>query len=269
MKRLFLILIFILKLVYLQCQNSDTLYINYIVHAPFAFKEGDVIKGVEIDLVKEYVSWLKSKKNMTVIVKYSAFSNYQALYKETRLKERKSFGLASAIISQDKNSDVEFSLPYIKNVAFCITNGNAIDIKVKNQSEVIKALGSMTALTISNTSLNKYILEIKKTFIPDLKINYFESESKIMDEISKNILSFAYVDAITFWNYLKNNPSKFIKMQRVLSQSKEEIGLILPKGCPHNPLFKEFFIEFKTTSAYRVLLEKYLGAYMTQNVALN
>ena len=267
MNKLVTVLILILAF-RLSSQTRDTLYVNYINHAPFAYKEGEEIKGIEIDLVKEYVQWLKQKKGMTVVIKYSLYADYEKLYEQTRLKSRNSFGLASSIITQNKNPEIEFSLPYIKNVAFCITNFHVPDIKIKSQYEITKTLGSKTALTINSTSLNKYILELKKTNLQDLRITYMQSESKILDEVSKNVLTFAYVDAVTFWNYLRNNPSKSLKLQRLLNQSKEEIGFILPKGCPHSPLFKEFFTSFKVGVVYTYLLEKYLGAYMAHNLAL-
>src|SRR5690606_38646139 len=126
--------------------------------------------------------------------------------------------------------EIDFSTPYLKNVAFCITNGHAPDVKSKNADEIMRSLGSMNALTMPNTTLNKYVNEIKKSYINDLKIVYHNDEVQILDEISRNVLSFGYVDAIGFWFYVKNNPQKFLKMQKILSQSKEEMGFILPKG---------------------------------------
>ncbi len=126
----------------------------------------------------------------------------------------------------------------------------------------------MNALTMMNTSLQKYVNDIKRTYIQDLKVTYHPNEVKILDEISRNVLSFGYVDAIGFWMYLKNNPGKFLKMQKILSQSKDEMGFILPKGSQHKALFNEFFATFKTSPTYRAILEKYLGSYMAQNVAI-
>ena len=56
------------------------------------------------------------------------------------------------------------------------------------------------------------------------------------------------------------------------STLKEELGFIMPKASPHKALFNEFFASpggFKTTKNYRVILEKYMGSYMTQNMAIN
>lgn len=250
-------------------QNNDTLCVNYFNQTPFAYSESGVVKGIEIDIMNEYVLWLKNKKKMNIALRQVGFTDFDSFYNATKKGNKNTIGLASITISQDRASEVDFTMAYLKNVAFCVTNGHAPDVKTKTLDEILRSLGSMNALTINNTSLNKYVLELKKQYIQDLKISYKTDEVKILDEISKNVLCFGYVDAVGFWFYLKNNPGKFLKMQKILNQSKEELGFIMPKGSQHKALFNEFFTTFKVSPAYRGILEKYLGAYMTQNMAIN
>ena len=206
---------------------------------------------------------------MNVALKQVGYVDFDNFYISTKKANKNTIGLGSITISQERAAEVDFSAAYLKNVAFCVTNGHAPDVKSKTSDEILRSLGSMNALTINNTSLNKYILELKKNYIQDLKITYKTDEIKILDEIAKNVLSFGYVDAVGFWFYLKNNPGKFLKMQKILNQSKEELGFIMPKGSQHKALFNEFFVNFKVSPTYRGILEKYLGAYMTQNMAIN
>jgi hypothetical protein len=176
------------------------------------------------------------------------------------------------VITPERLKEVDMMTPYLKNVAFCITNGNAPDIKTKAPAEIVKSLGSMTALTVTNTNLSSYVNELKKLYVHDLKIKEMSDQVKVLDEIAKNVLYFGYVEAIEFWFYLKSNPQKFLKMQKPLNQAKEELAFITPKGGPHKALFNEFFgaaTGFKTTRNYRAILEKYVGSYMTQNMAIN
>src|ERR1043166_8139041 len=136
----------------------------------------------------------------------------------------------------------------------------------------MRTLGSMSALTVENSALNKYVNELKKQYIQDLNIKFHTDEKKILDEISRNVLSFGYVNGIGFWFYVKSNPNKFLKMQKPLSQSREEIALILPKGGSQKALFDEFFNSptgFKTNPNYHAILERYLGSYIAQNVAVH
>lgn len=270
MKRVFLATLLVLTQ-FAHSQN-DTLVLNYYARTPFSFAENGVAKGIEVDIMNEFILWLKTKKKIDIQFRYQEFSDYQAFYSATKNGSKNTIGLGSTTVSQEKLKEVDFTSTYLKNVAFCITNGNAPDVKTKNADEIVRALGSMNAHTIPNTSLNKYVSEIKKNYVHDLRVVFQPDEVKILDEVARNVLAFGYVDAIGFWFYVKNNPHRFLKMQKILSQSREEMGFIVPKGSRYKQLFDEFFsgtAGFRTSPAYRGILERYLGSYMTQNVAVN
>lgn len=250
-------------------QKEDTLYIDYYFNDPYAFTENNLEKGIEIDIINEYMFWLKAKKKIGYVIKYKKFEDFDLFYTSVQRGSKNSIGLGSVTINKERLKEIDFSTPYLKNVAFCITNGNATDVKTKSPDDVTRTLGNMSALTMVNTSLEKYAVDIKKQFVPDMKLLYFPNEHKILDEISRNVLYFGYVDAISFWFYLKQNPRRFLKMQKALNQSNEQLGLIMPKGSQHKALFNEFFTAFANSPKYRGILEKYLGSYMTQNVAIN
>ena len=204
---------------------------------------------------------------MDVSIDFKKCADYNTVLNETK-KDPKSLGMAAAITGFEKLPDIEYLTPYLKNLSFCITNGNAPDVKTKNSAEIMKTLGSMTALTIDKTNLAVCIGEIKKLYVKDLKINFLASENEIMNSIAKNVMMFGYVDAIDFWIFLKSNPNKFLKVQKSLDQSRETFSFIAPKGSEHKKLFLEFFTSFKAGIKYRVILEKYLGGFMAQNMAV-
>jgi hypothetical protein len=238
------------------------------VHSPFAIKDSTGPKGIEIDIINEYIIWLKSVKKMDLSLTYNAFTDYSSFFAETKKANQKAIGLGSCVTGYEKGGEVEYTNPFLKNLSFCITNGNAPDIKTKNQTDIYRVLSSMTALTISNSNLNSCVMELKKLYVKDLKVNYAATQTEILATIAKNILNFGYVDAIEFWFYLKNNPNKFLKVQKSLDQTKETFSIMVPKGSEHKNLFNEFFTTFKTGTKYRIILEKYLGGFMTQNMAV-
>jgi len=249
------------------CQTS-TLTINYLTHPPFAVKDSLGPKGIEIDIINEYALWLKTTKKMDFSIIYVPFTDYNNMIAETKKATQKSIGIGGCITSFEKSTDIEYTTSYLKNLSFCITNGNAPDIKTKNQPDIYKVLANMTALTINNSNLNSCTNEIKKLYVKDLKITFLNSQTEILNTITKNILNFGYVDAIEFWFFLKNNPNKFLKIQKSLDQTKETFSFVLTKGSEHKKLFDEFFLTFKTGIKYRLILEKYLGGFMTQNMAV-
>lgn len=247
--------------------QSAVITVNYLSHVPFVVKDSTGAKGIEIDIMNEYVLWLKAVKKMDVSIALKKCDDYNAVLNETK-KDPKSLGMAAAISGFEKMPEIEYLSPYLKNLSFCITNGNAPDVKTKSAAEIMKTLGNMTALTIDKSNLASCVGEIKKLYVKDLKINFVGTENEILNSIAKNVLTFGYVDAIDFWMFLKTNPNKFLKVQKSLDQSKENFSFICPKGSEHKKLFAEFFTIFKTGIKYRLILEKYLGGFMAQNMAV-
>lgn len=268
-KKILTTLVFILcALIYRAQSVSDTLTINYFAHAPFSYSENSEVQGIEPDIIREYVSWLRVKKKIYLRVKYMEYGDFSDFYFETKVGNPKNtIGMGSAVINQERIKEVDFTTGYAKNVAFCVTNGYAANIKTKTPEEIMKVLGSMTALTITNTSMSKCVNDIKKNYVKDLKISYLSDETQILNRIAASPLNFGFIDAVVFWSYVKDNPTKSVKTQKVLNQN-EEMGFVLPKGSKHKLLFNEFFTTFKTSPEYREILEKHLGTYMAQNVML-
>ncbi len=259
--------IFFLMLFDCMFSQSSVITVNYLSHVPFSVKDSTGAKGIEIDIMNEYALWLKAVKKIDATIDFKKCDDYNAVLSETK-KDPKSLGMAAAITGFEKMPEIEYLTPYLKNLSFCITNGNAPDVKTKNATEIMKTLGSMTALTIDKSNLASCVGEIKKLYVKDLKINFLNTENEILNSISKNVLMFGYVDAIDFWMFLKTNPNKFLKVQKSLDQSKETFSFVCPKGSEHKKLFAEFFTTFKAGIKYRLILEKYLGGFMAQNMAV-
>src|SRR6218665_3332035 len=73
----------------------DSLRIHYYENYPFAYKEGGKLKGIEIDIMEEYVAWLKQKKNISVHVSYVPFEEFSGFYSSVKGGSSNLVGLAS------------------------------------------------------------------------------------------------------------------------------------------------------------------------------
>ncbi len=170
MKRLtVLILLFIVQLKFIG-QNSDSLYIYYYETKPFAYKEGDVYKGIEFDILNEYLTWLKTNKKIDLQLSYKGYSNFTDFYSDFKSSKKNIIGVGSVANTAERKKEIDFTEGYMKNLAFCVTNGNAPDIKTKSKDEIIKVLGAMTALTLTNTILESHCKDLKKQFINTSKL---------------------------------------------------------------------------------------------------
>jgi len=263
---LFFIVLFCLSVFKMQGQN--TIQINYHSRFPFSIHDSLSPSGIEIDIVNEYLLWLKTNKKLDFQVVYKSFPSIHELMEATKNKNINSISMGAFISSSDRSKDLDYAVPFLKNVSFCVTNGNAPDIKNRTANEVTKGLGVMSAVTIENTNLHQCVKDIKKIYLKDLKITFENNQTELLNAISKNVLVFGYVDAIEFWFYLKNNPTKFLKIQKSMEETKESYSYAFPKGSQHKALFDEFFQPFKSGPKYKAILEKYIGGFMAQNLSV-
>ena len=66
-------------------------------------------------------------------------------------------------------------------------------------------------------------------------------ENSVLDAIANGPKNFGYVDIIAYWSYLKKNPTRYLKIQKVFSESNQYFEFILPKKNSHLNYINEFF----------------------------
>jgi ABC-type amino acid transport substrate-binding protein len=253
-------------------QNLDTLNVYYLSNSTFAFPENGSVSGIEADIVKEYAAWLKSKKNLSVYLNFKSFDGFEALYDAVKKGGRKVIGLSTVTINSEREKEVDFSPPYMRNVTVCITNGAIGTVKDKTAVEVGRVLGKLSGIGIANSTFNNYLGGIKKSYLPALKISNVTRVNEIMESVATNPSTFGYVDVVDYWYYIKNNPNKYLKMQKELNVTNEKFGFIMPKNNMNKALLGEFFesgFGFTSTKAYHQILEKYLSYEVLQTVEVD
>ncbi len=254
--------------------QPDSLNIYYYENFPFAYKEGSTPKGIEVDIIEEYVGWLKQKKNITVGVNYKAFSEFSTFYNAVKGGGSKAVGLGSVTDNTERESEVMFSPPYLQNIAVLVTDGSIATIKSKDAVDVARALNGMTALVVNKSTHLKYLkrlYEQSRLNDAEVKITFTEKQSNVLDSIAANKKVFGYADIVAYWAFVKRNPSKFLKIQKVFSEKNESFGMIMPKNGVHAPYLSEFFesgFGFTSTKRYHQILEKYLGYEIMESVEI-
>lgn len=255
----------------IHAQAPDTLTINYYENYPYAYNEGSSLKGIEIDILSEYVLWLRQKKNISLIVNHKQFKEFSIFYSACKSGHSKVIGLGSVTANTEREKDVQFSPPYLQNVAVLVNDGRVATIKHKTAEEVTKVLGSLNAFVVNNSSHINYLNNIKKLYVPALKINFTETQTAVLEKIAADAKTFGYVDIVAYWSYLKMNPDKFLKIQKLFSEPREHFSFVMPKNSVHAAYINEFFesgFGFTSTKLYHQILEKYLGYEIIESVEI-
>jgi ABC-type amino acid transport substrate-binding protein len=269
-KKINLIVALLMWFMGIQSQTIDSLTINYYENFPYAYMEAGKLKGIEIDIIEEYVNWLKQKRNTAVVITYKPFKEFSGFYSSVKDGNSKVIGLGSVTSNGEREKEISLSAPYLQNVAVLVTAGKVPTIKTKSNPEVENVLGKLRAVVVNKSSHANYMNDIKKQFIPTLNISFVETQTRVLESILSDNQVFGYVDIVAYWAFLKTNP-KFLKMQKVFNEPKEYLSFAMPKNAAHLATLNEFLesgFGFTSTKVYHQILEKYLGYEIIESVEI-
>lgn len=255
-----------------QPSQVDTLNVKYYENYPYAYMENGVLKGIEVDIIKKYVEWLKLEKDIVTVVNYKSFKEFSEFYNSIKKGDARSIGLGSVTITEDRAKEVAFSPAYLRNIAVLITSGNVPSIKnPPTIEEAGKVFGPMDALAVNESSHVKYMNALKSMYLLNMQIKGTETQTSILDKIAKDGKSYGYVDIVAFWAYIKKNKKTYLKIQKAFNQPYEDLGFVMPFGASHFSSLNEFFengFGFTSTKVYHEILQKYLGYEVLETLEL-
>ena len=253
----------------LPAQNADTLEISYHENFPYAYMEEGKLKGIEIDILNEYVNWLKTRKNTNVVVVYKSSADFSAFYSSVKSGRSNVIGAGSVTRNAEREKEVSFSPTYLNNVAVLITSGRLQTARDKTDAEIKKIFATAKGVAVKGSSHYNYLMTLKNNHLPAMAISTVDNQKQVLSTIVSDAGTIGYVDVIAYWSFLKTNPGKFIKMHKVFTEQNEEMGFIMPTQSKYSASLAEFFengFGFTATKTYHQILERYLGFEVLQSV---
>lgn len=247
---------------YAQPAQTDSLNVNYYENFPYAYMENGVLKGIEVDIIKKYAEWLKAEKNINTVITYKGFKEFSEFYNSVKKGRSNTIGIGSVTITEEREKEVAFSPPYLRNIAVLITNGSVPSIKTPTPEEVSKVLGPLDALAVNESSHLKYMNALKTAYLPSMQIKGTETQTAILDAIAKDGKAYGYIDIVAYWAYIKKNKKTYLKIQKAFNRPYEYLGIVQPFGASHFSSLNEFFesgFGFTSTKIYHEILNRYLG----------
>ncbi len=254
-----------------QADKKCDIVVHYLENFPFAYTDGEgKLTGIEIDIFNHFVTWLeKTKEFSSVKTTYLPETDFEKVYNHVKSAQGAVVGLASVTVTRERQQEVSFSPPYLKNISLLISNTETPSLR--SYDDIPKSFAEMTAVVNRGTVLEKQLMEIKKKHHPTMRVNYVERPSEVVKLVAETKGKYyGYVDLLTYWAYLKNQPAN-LKIHRIASLDQQRFAMILPKDSDWQQAFNEFFeagFGFTATEAYANILKKHLGYEVVKSVEL-
>lgn len=244
-----------------QEEQKGTIVIAYVPGEPFAYKGLDgKVTGFEVDIMKQYISFMKNRYKIVLTPSWVSIASFSEIYNGVKEGNGGVFGLASVSITDARKKEIAFSPPYLTSLSVLLSRNDVPELKGLSQCSIV--FDGFTGLTIKGTTHEKNILALKTHYYPDMKIEYRDSSSDIMKEISSSENNcIAYIDLVSFWPEKKKGELA-IKRHPVGDKPSEDFGIIMPLDSQWQKSMEDFFTMgtgFRSYTGYFMMLTKYFG----------
>jgi putative glutamine transport system substrate-binding protein len=246
-----------------KANKTGTVVLTYVETPAFVYRNEDKsLNGICVDictLFKDYV-----EKTYAVKINYQwegDGSNFKKFYESVKTGHNGVFGLGNITIKPERQKEVLFTPPMIKNIALLVSHQSVADVSTPANAALI--MKGFRAYVPKGSSHEPRMIDFKTQYVPDLQIVYVSSSFEALNKVLADPKSMCFQDVALYWDYKqKGNP---IKYHPIDNQASEELAMIMPLDSDWKPLWDEFFAKgFKSGKLYQMSLVRHLGTEVVQ-----
>ena len=216
----------------------------------------DVIDGIEHDLAVSFIQYVNKKYEVSVELKWIESQSFQNVIESVKGSRNGTFGAASISITDDRSKYLNFTTPYMADVAVLVSN-NYLPVAL-TEDELRRILSGNKAVTIQNTTLDRALKDLKSKLKLDFEIAYVSNSGSIIDEIVSKPKSFGYVDIANFLDAIDQNIE--VKRQFFYPIKLQGLAFAYPKGSDWQEPIEDYFNSQQFNLDKFRIITKYLGS---------
>ncbi|MEO9966905.1 MAG: ATP-binding protein [Reichenbachiella sp.] len=241
----------------LQKNKEGTVTIYYRSTEPFLIREADgSLRGLEYEMMVGFKYYLWNKYGIKLNLDWQSQESFKYVF--GLIKDNPNAGdLGLDIISRTANREEEvgFSNPYFPDIQVLVSNKSIPT--VNSIDEFKESFPSYTAVSVSETTYDQYLTNIKDKYDVDFNVIYKQSSNEILEGILEQPDRFGYMDLPNYLIALNQNLD--IKRQPILPVKGIGFCVIFEKGSDWAIPINEYL----ASSDYQILrnkgIQKYLG----------
>lgn len=212
------------------------------------------LSGIEYELLKEFISFIKKKYGIDLKPYFIRSSSFSDLYEGIKYGRPGEFGACSFSITEARKEEVKFSPRYMPDVEVLISSSEfPVAIDTAGFREIFK---NATALSIPNSTYEQNIKKLKD-ILPGLKIENEKYSSNIRKRITKEHGLIGYIELPTYLASLKSGFK--LKRQLLFKVERSGYGIIYPLNSDWTEPLNDFFSDPSFPEFMKEVMKKYFG----------
>lgn len=221
---------------------------------------GEVI-GVTADIMREFQQWFERYNAITVNLNFELVEDWREFYQRIVEAEGGVFGLGNVTITEARKEQLQFSPPYMNNLAVLITQEGVTPLE--NLQQTNDDFQKLTPLAFEGTLHEDRVRALHRQWGLEQHVETAHTNPEIIAQVSDGGY-FAYIDAYNYWRALEQGA--LLKHHPVANDSSEQFGIIMPHSNDWAAILAGFFAAdggFTNTQRYHDIMEYHLGEELT------
>jgi signal transduction histidine kinase len=245
-------------------KGNGTLVVAYSENSPFIYNDTQGrLAGIEYELLEDFIRFIDEKYGAKLNLEYEHLYNFESLIDTLKNSQRTILGIASISTLEERKKDFKISDPYMPDIEIIISS--RIFDSVSSLAEFANMVKNNRAITVTNSTFERNILELKKDYFPGIKIEYVRHVDFLIEEISNADNAWGYVSLPNYLSYYKKG--KGISRQRFFMVENPGLSIATTLKSDWDEVLNEFISDSRFKPLLDQLIEKHLGKAFGEVVA--
>jgi hypothetical protein len=214
--------------------------------------------GVTAELLRDFAHHVAATHGIALEVAWKEEPTWSDFYRHIRDSEGGVLGVGNVTITEARRSELDFSPPYLHNVAVLVTH--ELVPELRSMEEIGDAFRGLTALPFPGTLHETRLKAIRDRHLPGLPMRAVASNDEIVALLASEPGHFAYLDVYNF--HRAREAGRPLRRHAVGDDASESFGVILPRGSEWTPVLEAFFRAeggYVRSARYREHMRRHLG----------
>lgn len=204
----------------------------------FAYIDDDGhLTGVTVELLRDFASFASKTLDIDVNVTWIEEELWADFYGYVRDSSGAAFGIGNVTITPERAEELDFSPPYMQNVAILVTHQDVPELE--SLETIAETFGDLVALRYPGTLHEDRLVALQEDHFPGMSFEPVASNDELVEALSAEPNSFGYIDIYNFWRAREAGAP--LRRHEVGDDAGEEFGVILPHDSDWTPLMEAFF----------------------------
>ena len=207
-----------------KANGSGRLVVAYSENSPFIYLDNGQLAGVEYAILQEFVKFADEKYNVQLELVWEHLPTFDALLDTLKTSRRPLLGIASISTLEERKKDFNISNTYMPDIEVIVSSGKFRS--VGNLGEFARMVKENEAITVTNSTFERNILDLQADYFPDINIRYVPHVDDLIEEVSNTDNSWGYISLPNYLSYYKSG--KDISRQRFFMVENPGISIASP-----------------------------------------